>query len=356
MNTFGNLFRLTSFGESHGKAIGGVIDGCPSNIDFDIDFIQDELNRRKPGQSKISSKRSEDDKIEIISGVFNGKTLGTPIAFLVWNNDAKSSDYEENKNIFRPSHADYTYQQKYGIRDYRGGGRASARTSVSTVVAGAVAKLILNKIGVQIFAYVSQIGDVKLNRNYNELDLSKTKNNVVRCPDKEIAAKMISQIEEVEKSGDSLGGIITCVVKDFPKGIGEPVFNKLNAELGKAILSINAVKGFEFGSGFESSQMKGSEHNDLFYFADNKVRTLTNNSGGIQGGISNGEDIYFRVAFKPTPTIFVKQETIDVDNNRAIIENKGRHDPCFVPRAVPVVEAMTAMVLADYYLISKCYL
>ncbi|RLD61789.1 MAG: chorismate synthase [Bacteroidetes bacterium] len=356
MNTFGNLFRLTSFGESHGKTIGGVIDGCPSNIDFDIDFIQDELNRRKPGQSKISTKRKEDDKLEIVSGVFNRKTLGTPIAFLIWNNDAKSSDYEENKNIFRPSHADYTYQQKYGIRDYRGGGRASARTSISTVVAGAVAKLILNKIGVQIFAYVSQIGNIELNKNYNDLNLSNIESNIVRCPDKEIAAKMISQIEEVEKSGDSLGGIITCVVKDFPKGIGEPVFNKLNAELGKAILSINAVKGFEFGSGFESSQMKGSEHNDLFYFVDNKVRTRTNNSGGIQGGISNGEDIYFRVAFKPTPTIFVKQETIDVDNNRAIIENKGRHDPCFVPRAVPVVEAMTAMVLADYYLISKCYL
>ncbi|MBE9467604.1 MAG: chorismate synthase [Bacteroidetes bacterium] len=356
MNTFGNLFRLTSFGESHGKAIGGVIDGCPSNIDFDLVFIQDELNRRKPGQSNISTRRSEDDKIEILSGVFEGKTLGTPIAFLVWNKDAKSSDYEKNKNIFRPSHADYTYQQKYGIRDYRGGGRASARTSVSTVVAGAVAKLILNKIGVKMFAYVSQIGDVKMTKNYNELDLSKTESNIVRCPDNKIAEKMISKIEEVKSLGDSIGGVVTCVVKNMPIGIGEPVFNKLNAELGKAILSINAVKGFEYGSGFASSQMKGSEHNDSFYFEDNKVRTRTNNSGGIQGGISNGEDIYFRAAFKPTPTIFQKQETIDVDNNRTIIENKGRHDPCVVSRAVPIVEAMSAMVLADYYLINKCYL
>ena len=355
MNTFGNLFRLSSFGESHGKAVGGVIDGCPSNINFDIDFIQNELNRRKPGQSKISTKRSEADKIEILSGVFNGKTLGTPIAFLVWNNDAKSSDYEHVKNVYRPSHADYTYQQKYGIRDYRGGGRSSARTTISTVVAGAVAKFILNKTGVQIFAYVSQIGDVKLNKNYKELDLTKIENNIVRCPDKEIAKKMISVIDETKKSGDSIGGIITCVVKNVPTGLGEPVFNKLHAELGKAVLSINAVKGFEYGLGFKSSEMKGSEHNDIFYFDGNKVRTQTNNSGGIQGGISNGEDIYFRAAFKPTPTIFIKQETVDINNNKAVIENKGRHDTCIVPRAVPIIEAMTAMVLADYYLLNKCY-
>ncbi len=356
MNTFGNLFRLSSFGESHGKAIGGVIDGCPSNIDFDIDFIQNELNRRKPGQSKISTKRSEADKVEILSGVFNGKTLGTPIAFLVWNNDAKSSDYEQVRNLYRPSHADYTYQQKYGIKDYRGGGRSSARATISTVVAGAVAKLILNKIGVQIFAYVSQIGNVKLNKNYKELDLTKIEDNIVRCPDNVIAEKMISVIDETKKSGDSIGGIITCVVKNVPTGIGEPVFNKLHAELGKAVLSINAVKGFEYGSGFKSSEMNGSEHNDIFYFDGNKVRTQTNNSGGIQGGISNGEDIYFRAAFKPTPTILIKQDTVDINNNETVIENKGRHDTCIVPRAVPIIEAMTAMVIADYYLINKCYL
>lgn len=354
MNTYGKLFRITTFGESHGTAIGVVIDGCPAGISIDEAFIEQEMQRRKPGQSKITTQRKEEDKVQIFSGVFEGKTTGTPIAMVIFNEDQRSKDYSHIQDVFRPSHADYTYQQKYGIRDYRGGGRSSARETAARVAAGAVAKLMLRQIGVQITAYVSQVGDLKLTKNYQELDFHQIEQNIVRCPDPVLAEKMIQLIDSVRKDQDTIGGVVTCVARGVPVGLGEPVFDKLHAELGKAMLSINAVKGFEYGSGFDGVSKRGSEHNDIFY-TDEKgiIRTKTNYSGGIQGGISNGEDIYFRVAFKPVATIMQDQESVDKEGNPTVVKGKGRHDPCVVPRAVPIVEAMTALVLADFWLRAK---
>ncbi len=353
MNTFGRIFRLTSFGESHGRGIGGIIDGCPAGLELDIDFIQNDLARRKPGQSKITTQRKESDQIEFLSGVFEGKTQGTPIAFAVWNKDQHSNDYNDLKDVFRPSHADFTYIQKYGTRDYRGGGRSSARETIARVAAGAIAKQILAKQGISVQAFVSQVGEIKLEKSYTELDLSKTEENIVRCPDAETAEKMIARIEAAGKDRDTVGGVITGIAKGVPAGWGEPVFNKLHADLGFAMLGINAVKGFEYGSGFEGTKLSGSEHNDVFINTENGVRTKTNNSGGIQGGISNGEDIYFKVAFKPIATLLKEQQTVDKENNEVTINPKGRHDPCVLPRAVPIVEAMAALVLADHFLMSK---
>ena len=352
-NTFGHIFKLTSFGESHGLSIGGIIDGCPSNIQLDFYLIQKELDRRKPGQSSIVTQRKEEDLVEFQSGLFEGKTTGTPIAFIIKNKDQKSKDYSHNKDVFRPSHADYAYQQKYGIRDYRGGGRSSARETAIRVVAGAIAKQILASKGVLIQAYVSQVGDIELNKGYQDLDLSKTDDNIVRCPDQDVALIMESLIKATKKKGDTIGGMITCVIKDTPIGLGEPVFDRLNAELAKAMFSINAVKGFELGSGFSCISMKGSDHNDEFIIEDNQVKTQTNHSGGIQGGISNGEDIYFNVAFKPVATIIQKQNTINEQSETVKLMGKGRHDPCVVPRAVPIVEAMSALVILDYLMMKK---
>ncbi len=353
MNTFGKIFRLTSFGESHGRGIGGIIDGCPAGLELDIDLIQKDLLRRKPGQSKITTQRKEADQVEFLSGVFEGKTQGTPIAFAVWNKDQHSNDYNDLKDVFRPSHADYTYSKKYGSRDHRGGGRSSARETIARVVAGAVAKQILAQLGVSIQAYVSQVGEIKLLKTYQELDLSKTEQNIVRCPDFRVAEEMIARIEKAGRENDTVGGVITGIVKGVPTGWGEPVFNKLHADLGFAMLGINAVKGFEYGSGFDGTKLSGSEHNDIFVKTEEGVRTLSNNSGGIQGGISNGEDIYFNVAFKPIATLLKEQKTIDKSENQVIINPKGRHDPCVLPRAVPIVEAMAALVLVDHYLLNK---
>ena len=353
-STYGKIFKIATFGESHGVGIGVVIDGCPAGVNFDSDFIQQELARRKPGQSKITTQRKEGDEFEVLSGVFEGKTTGTPIALIIRNEDQRSKDYSHIAAQFRPSHADYTYQVKYGVRDYRGGGRSSARETAARVAAGAVAKILLTEESVKIQAYVSQVGTMSLDKSYNELDLSLTETNAVRCPDMEMAEKMFSYIDAVRKNGDSIGGVVTCVIKGVPAGWGEPVFDKLHAELGKAMLSINAVKGFEYGSGFEGVKMLGSVHNDAFYIDETEsVHTRTNHSGGIQGGISNGEDIYFRVAFKPVATIMQDQESIDAHGETAIVQGKGRHDPCVVPRAVPIVEAMAALVLADFYLRNK---
>lgn len=352
-NSFGKLFTLTSFGESHGKAMGGIIDGCPAGLFIDSDFIQTELDRRKPGQSSLVTQRKESDKVEFLSGIFEGKTTGTPIAFIILNENQKTKDYEHIADVYRPSHADYTYDVKYSIRDYNGGGRSSARETVSRVVAGAIAKLILKQSGITIRAYTSQVGDIKLLKNYHDLDLSKTDLSNVRCPDELIAETMIQRIEQARKAGDTVGGVISCVIKGTPAGLGEPVFDKLHADLGKAMLSINAVKGFEYGSGFEGTKMKGSEHNDAFVSDGNKITTSTNHSGGIQGGISNGEDIYFRVAFKPVATIIQKQNTVNSKGEAVEMMGKGRHDPCVLPRAVPIVEAMAAMVLADHLLRSR---
>ena len=349
-NSFGNLFKLSTFGESHGEAIGGVIDGCPSGIELDFEAIQNDLDRRKPGQSKIVTQRKEPDEVRFLSGIFEGKTTGTPIGFIIENTNQKSHDYSHIKDVYRPSHADYVYDQKYGHRDYRGGGRSSARETASRVVAGAIAKQMLSAI--KINAYVSSVGDIFLKKPYQELDLENAENNIVRCPDNKVAEQMIQRIQQIRKQGDTIGGTVTCVIKNVPIGLGEPVFDKLHAELGKAMLSINAVKGFEYGSGFCGANMKGSEHNDLF---NEDGTTKTNLSGGIQGGISNGMDIYFRVAFKPVATIMQSQETIDSKGNKAEMQGKGRHDPCVVPRAVPIVEAMAALVLADYFLINKTY-
>lgn len=353
MNTFGNIFRLTSFGESHGKGIGGIIDGCPAGLEIDTDLIQNDLSRRKPGQSKITTQRKEPDRLEFLSGIFEGRTQGTPIAFAVWNKDQHSNDYNDLKNVYRPSHADYTYTKKYGTRDHRGGGRSSARETVARVVAGGIAKQLLAKHGVTVQAFVSQVGDIKLEKSYLELDLSKTEDTIVRCPDMETAEKMIARIEQAAKDRDTVGGVITGVLKGVPAGWGEPVFNKLHADLGFAMLGINAVKGFEYGSGFQGTRLSGSEHNDVFIRSKKGVRTKTNNSGGIQGGISNGEDIYFNVGFKPIATLLKQQQTIDKSNNEVTINPKGRHDPCVLPRAVPIVEAMASLVLADHYLMSK---
>ncbi|WP_108869254.1 chorismate synthase [Aquimarina aquimarini] len=347
-NTFGNLFKVTTFGESHGVAIGGIIDGCPSGVKLDFDAIQKELNRRKPGQSAIVTQRKEPDTVEFYSGIFEGVTTGTPIGFAIKNANQKSKDYSHIKDSYRPSHADYTYDQKYGVRDYRGGGRSSARETASRVVAGAVAKQVLSDI--KFDAYVSGVGAIKLDKKYNELDLSLTESNIVRCPDNEVADKMEAYIKQIRKEGDTVGGIVSCVISGAPVGLGEPAFDKLHAELGKAMLSINAVKGFEYGSGFEGAVLKGSQHNDLF---NTDGTTKTNLSGGIQGGISNGMDIYFNVAFKPVATIMQDQETIDKDGNIVTMQGKGRHDPCVVPRAVPIVEAMAALVLVDYWLMNR---
>ncbi len=353
MNTFGNIFRLTSFGESHGRGIGGIIDGCPAGLELDVELIQHDLARRKPGQSKITTQRNESDQVEFLSGVFEGKTQGTPIAFIIWNKDQHSQDYNNLKDVYRPSHADYTYIQKYGTRDHRGGGRSSARETIARVVAGSVARQILSRQEISIQAFVSRVGNVELQKPYLELDLSNTDESIVRCPDPETAEEMIARIEAAAHDQDTVGGVITCVVKGVPPGWGEPVFNKLHADLGFAMLGINAVKGFEYGSGFEGTRLSGSEHNDVFYATREGVRTKTNNSGGIQGGISNGEDIYFKVAFKPIATLLKEQRTVDKNSNETTIHPKGRHDPCVLPRAVPIVEAMAALVMADHFLLSK---
>ena len=349
-NTFGNIFKLTTFGESHGPALGGVIDGCPPGIELDLDFIESEMQRRKPGQSSIVTQRKEEDSVQFYSGIFEGKTTGTPIGFLIHNKDQKSKDYSHIKDTYRPSHADFVYDKKYGHRDYRGGGRSSARETASRVVAGAIAKQILK--GIKITAHVSSVGDIKVGTHYSKLDFSTIENNPVRCADPKTAINMENFIKQIRKEGDTVGGEVSCVIENCPIGLGEPVFDKLHAELGKAMLSINAVKGFEYGSGFSGSKLKGSQHNDSFT-SDGK--TETNNSGGIQGGISNGMDIYFNVAFKPVATIMKSQKTIDSNNNEVEMKGKGRHDPCVVPRAVPIVEAMAALVLVDYLLINKLY-
>ncbi|WP_266362816.1 chorismate synthase [Tellurirhabdus rosea] len=358
-STYGTLFKISTFGESHGVAIGVVIDGCPAGLPFDTDFIQSELDRRKPGQSRITTQRREADEFEVLSGVFEGKTTGTPISLVIRNQDQRSKDYSHIARQFRPSHADFTYEQKYGNRDYRGGGRSSARETAARVAAGAVAKLLLQHLGVSVQAYVSQVGKLKLETPYQQLNLALAEENAVRCPDPEMARQMFEYIDETRKRGDSIGGVVNCVVQGAPVGWGEPVFDKLHAELGKAMLSINAVKGFEYGSGFAGAELYGSEHNDEFYTENGpgeetgRVRTKTNLSGGIQGGISNGEDIYFRVAFKPVATIMQDQDSVDADGNAVVVSGKGRHDPCVVPRAVPIVEAMAALVLADFYLRDK---
>ena len=354
MNTFGQIYRLTSFGESHGAAIGGVIDGMPAGIEVDTDFIQSELARRKPGQSKLTTARKEEDKVELLSGIFEGKTTGCPIGFLVRNTNQHSDDYEEMRGLFRPSHADFTYEQKYGIRDYRGGGRSSARETISRVVAGAFAKLALRQLGISIKAYTQQVGDIVLPGSYLDYDLAKAEENAVRCPNEEVAQKMSDLIMQVKAEGDTVGGIIACVIKGCPVGLGEPVFDKLHARLGAAMLSINAVKGFEYGLGFAGASGRGSEQNDIFE-PDGKggITTRTNNSGGIQGGISNGQDIFFRVAFKPVATLLQEQKTVDLQGNATTLTARGRHDACVLPRAVPVVEAMAAITILDAYLLNK---
>ena len=349
-NSFGTLFKLTTFGESHGDALGGIIDGCPAGVTLDFNAIQYEMTRRKPGQSAIVTQRKEDDEVQFLSGIFEGRTTGTSIGFIIPNTNQKSDDYSDIKNTYRPSHADYVYEKKYGLRDYRGGGRSSARETASRVVAGAVAKQLLPNI--KINAFVSSIGTIFLDKPYQDLDFSKTESNPVRCPDEATSAKMEELIRDIRKQGDTVGGTITCVLQNVPLGLGEPVFDKLHADLGKAMLSINAVKGFEYGSGFCGAQMKGSDHNDLY---NPDGTTKTNLSGGIQGGISNGMDIYFRVAFKPVATLIQKQEVLDNQGNIVELQGKGRHDPCVLPRAVPIVEAMAALVLADFYLINKIY-
>jgi len=352
-NSFGNVFTLTTFGESHGSAVGGVVDGMPAGIEVDLEFIQHELNRRRPGQSAITTSRQEPDQVELLSGVFEGRTTGCPIGFIVRNQNQHSSDYDELRTLFRPSHADYTYYYKYGMRDHRGGGRSSARITISRVVAGALAKLALRQLGISIEAYTSQVGNIALEHDYRHYDLSLAENNAVRCPDPEKAAEMEQLIQQVKAEGDTIGGIISCVVKGCPAGLGEPEFDKLHAQLAHAMLSINAVKGFEYGQGFAGVTQRGSEQNDIFISEELRVKPLTNNSGGIQGGISNGQDIYFRVAFKPVATLLREQQTVDVDGNATTFTAKGRHDPCVLPRAVPVVEAMAAITLLDHFLLSK---
>ena len=347
-NSFGNILKVTTYGESHGTAIGGVIDGFPAGMDVDFEAVQKELDRRKPGQSKIVTQRKEPDTVEFMSGVFEGKTTGASIGFVIKNTNQKSKDYNHNTNVYRPSHADYTYDKKYGIRDHRGGGRTSARETANWVVAGALAKQLIAHI--KINAFTSSVGDIFIDKPYQDLDFSKTESNIVRCPDEVSAERMIDKIHEIRKAGDTIGGTVTCVAQNMPIGLGEPIFHKLHAELGKAMLSINAVKGFEFGSGFCGAKMQGSEHNDIFNVDGT---TQSNLSGGIQGGISNGMDVYFRVAFKPVATIMRNQQTINSDGELTDIHGKGRHDPCVVPRAVPIVEALAALVLADFWLMDK---
>ena len=367
-NTFGTLFRVSTFGESHGPAIGCIIDGCPAGLDFDLDFIQHQLDRRRPGQSAIVTQRKESDTVQVQSGLFAGKTTGAPIALIIPNEDQRSNDYEHIADAFRPSHADFSWQAKYGFRDHRGGGRSSARETAARVAAGAVAKLILRSQGIDIQAFVSQVGHLILQQPYTELNLSGTETNDIRCPDPVMAEKMIRLIKKIRKAGDTIGGVVSAVVRGCPAGLGEPVFDKLHADLGKAMLSINAAKGFEYGSGFAGVSMTGSEHNDLFLPVDGRQRTVnggqwaaegiktkTNFSGGIQGGISNGMDIYFRVAFKPVATIMRDQTSVNSDGEAVVVKGKGRHDPCVVPRAVPIVEAMTALVMVDHWLRNKIY-
>ena len=352
-NSFGNILRLTSFGESHGKGIGGVIDGFPSGIQIDMDFVQKELNRRRPGQSAITTSRNEADEVEFLSGIFEGKSTGCPIGFIVWNQNQHSNDYDNMKEVYRPSHADYTYKTKYGIRDHRGGGRSSARETISRVVAGALAKLALNQLGIHITAYTSQVGPIQLEANYTTYDLDLIETNPVRCPDPEKAKEMETLIAQVKAEGNTIGGIVACVIKGCPIGLGQPVFGKLHAALGNAMLSINAVKAFEYGEGSKGLKSKGSEQNDVFYNNNGHIETRTNHSGGIQGGISNGQDIYFRVAFKPVATVLMEQHTVNIDGADTTMKARGRHDPCVLPRAVPIVEAMAALTILDYYLIDK---
>ena len=357
-NTFGNIFKLTTFGESHGPGIGGIIDGMPAGITVDLDFLQSELNRRRPGQSALTTDRKEADKVELLSGIFEGKTTGCPIGFLVRNENQHSNDYDNMRDVFRPSHADFTYQTKYGIRDHRGGGRTSARETIARVVGGAFAKMVLQQKGIHITAYTSQVGNIALSGNYHDYDFNEIERNPVRCPDAAKAAEMAQLIAEVKSQGDTIGGIISCVIKGCPIGLGEPVFGKLHAQLGAAMLSINAVKGFEYGEGFAGATARGSEQNDLFQ-PDGKggITTLTNHSGGIQGGLSNGQDIFFRVAFKPVATLLREQPTVNKQGQSTLLKARGRHDPCVLPRAVPIVEAMAAMVILDNYMLnntSKC--
>lgn len=352
-NSFGNILRLTSFGESHGKGIGGVIDGFPAGIKIDMDFVQAELDRRKPGQSDLVTPRKEGDKVEFLSGIFEGKSTGCPIGFMVWNENQHSADYDNLKEVYRPSHADYTYRVKYGIRDHRGGGRSSARETISRVVAGALAKLALKQLGIEITAYTSQVGPIRLEENYTHYDLSTVESNAVRCPDADKAREMEDFIMQVKKEGDTIGGVITCVIKGCPIGLGQPVFGKLQAALSAGMLSINAAKAFEYGDGFKGLKLKGSEQNDVFYNNGGRITTRTNHSGGIQGGISNGQDIYFRVAFKPVATVLMEQHTVNVDGVDTTLKARGRHDPCVLPRAVPIVEAMAALTILDFYLIDR---
>lgn len=351
-NSFGHIFKLTTFGESHGEAVGGIIDGCPAGLKLDIALVQVDLDRRKPGQSHIVTQRKEGDEVKFLSGIFEGVTTGAPIGFIVHNENQKSKDYDHIKDAFRPSHADYTYEKKYGLRDYRGGGRSSARETIARVVGGAVAKQILTQSGVEIFAYVSQVHHIKLEKNYAHVNPADIEKNIVRCPDEKTAERMIEHIEQIRKHGDTVGGVVSCVAKGVPAGLGEPCFDKLHADLGKAMLSINAVHGFEYGAGFDAVHLRGSEHNDIFVYR-NGIRTKTNHSGGIQGGISNGEDIYFNVAFKPVATIMQKQHSVNKEGEDVILEGKGRHDPCVLPRAVPIVEAMAALVLVDHFLLNR---
>ena len=352
-NTFGNIFTLTTFGESHGEAVGGIIDGMPAGIEVDMDFIQHQLDRRRPGQSQITTQRKEPDHVELLSGVYQGKTTGTPIGFMVRNTNQRSSDYNNMVDLFRPSHADYTYYNKYGLRDPRGGGRSSARITISRCVGGALAMLALRQLGITIQAYTTQVGDIKLEDDYTHYDLSQIDSNIVRCPDLEKAKQMEALIREVKADGDTIGGVIACVIKGCPVGLGEPEFDKLHAQLGAAMLGINAVKGFEYGLGFDGVSQRGSQQNDVFVSHHGQITTRTNNSGGIQGGISNGQDIYFRVAFKPVATLLRSQNTVDANGCATVLQAKGRHDPCVLPRAVPIVESMAAMVLLDDYLLNK---
>ena len=352
-NTFGHIFTLTTFGESHGAAIGGVVDGMPAGITIDEGFIQSELNRRKPGQSRITTGRQEGDVVELLSGIFDGKSTGCPIGFIVRNTNQHSSDYENVRDVFRPSHADYTYTRKYGMRDHRGGGRSSARETISRCVGGALAKLALRQLGIDIVAYTSQVGDIAIDKDYRKHDFTMIENNPVRCPDLETAKKMEQLILDVKADGDTIGGVITCVVRGCPVGLGEPAFSKLHADLGAAMLGINAVKGFEYGEGFDGVGQRGSEQNDIFYNNRGTISTRSNHSGGIQGGISNGQDIYFRVLFKPVATQLRSQPTVNLRGEEITLEVKGRHDPCVLPRAVPVVEAMAAMTVLDHYLLNK---
>lgn len=349
-NIFGQVFRISTFGESHGKGLGVIVDGCPAGIDISEEFIQSEMRRRRPGQSKIVTQRKEGDEVQILSGIFEGKSTGTSIGMIIMNSDARSKDYSHIADKFRPSHADFTFQEKYGRRDYRGGGRSSARETAARVAAGAIAKQFLENMGIKVQAFVSQVGALKLEKSYKALNLDLTEDNIIRCPDPQKAEEMIELIKAVRKDGDTIGGVVQCVVTGCPTGLGEPVFDKLHADLAKAIMSINACKGFEYGSGFDGVTMRGSEHNDAFYNDGGKIKTSTNYSGGVQGGISNGMDIYFRAAFKPVATIVAEQESVNEAGESVVVTGKGRHDPCVVPRAVPIVEAMTALVLADHVL------